>query len=217
MGEEKLDKILGMMTSLSQEIKDMKTEHREFINIMKVIVQENEEIKKENAELKRNLKEIGNKIEAIEKEKRKDNILIQGIEVDGRDRQQLKGEIANFIKVNMGMEVEINTAIKIGHKTCLVELKDKNEKEKVMKNKNKLRNYRKGRVYINEDLTKQEREIERILRTKAREELQKGNDVKRGHQRLFINGTAWKWDMDSGNLKIVGGTITKNPKNEKNR
>lgn len=64
------------------------------------------------------------------------------------------------------------------------------DKIAVMRNKNKL----KGEdCYIDADLTRQEREIQQALRTRAREEREKGNIVKVSYQKLLINDQWVNW------------------------
>ncbi|KAJ4440865.1 hypothetical protein ANN_10712 [Periplaneta americana] len=71
-----------------------------------------------------------------------------------------------------------------------VEFKTLDDKIAVMRNKNKL----KGEdCYIDADLTKQEREIQQALRTRAREERGKGNIVKFSYQKLLINDKWVNW------------------------
>lgn len=71
-----------------------------------------------------------------------------------------------------------------------VELNSLEDKIKIMKNKNKLKGQDR---YINDDLTRQEREIQNDLRKGAREEKEKGNEVKGSYQKLLINNWVnWK-------------------------
>ncbi|KAJ8912534.1 hypothetical protein NQ315_014478, partial [Exocentrus adspersus] len=44
------------------------------------------------------------------------------------------------------------------------------------------------------DLTKEERKIQKTIREKAKQEKEKGNDVKVGYQKLVVNGKVWKWN-----------------------
>ncbi|KAK9679278.1 hypothetical protein QE152_g40149 [Popillia japonica] len=62
-----------------------------------------------------------------------------------------------------------------------------------MQNKAKLREYREGRIYINDDMTKEEREIQGRIRRKAKEERTKGKKVKIRFQKLIVEGEQWSW------------------------
>ena len=71
-----------------------------------------------------------------------------------------------------------------------VELRCLEDKIAIMKNKNKLQG---TDIYIDDDLTKQEREIQRTLRMRAREEREKGNEARVGYQKLMINNNWVNW------------------------
>jgi hypothetical protein len=60
-------------------------------------------------------------------------------------------------------------------------------------------------IYIDDDLTKSEREIKKTLRKKGREEREKGNnEVKVGYQKIFINGNRIYWkDLNTKNRAIT--------------
>ena len=49
-------------------------------------------------------------------------------------------------------------------------------------------------VYVDDDLTEEERDVQRELRVRAREERKKGVDVWVGYRRIKIAGVLWVWD-----------------------
>ena len=63
------------------------------------------------------------------------------------------------------------------------------DKIAIIKNENKLQG---TDIYIDDDLTKQEREIQRILR-RAREERDNDNEARVGYQKLMINNNWINW------------------------
>ena len=72
------------------------------------------------------------------------------------------------------------------------------DKLKIMRNKSKLRGQD---IYIDSELTKAEREIQGILRQRAREEREKGDtEAKVGYQKILLRGqwVAWK-DINTKN------------------
>ena len=79
-----------------------------------------------------------------------------------------------------------------------VTFKNFEDKLKIMRNKSKLRGQD---IYIDSDLTKAEREIQGILRQRAREEREKGDtEAKVGYQKILLRGqwVAWK-DINTKN------------------
>jgi hypothetical protein len=81
-----------------------------------------------------------------------------------------------------------------GGKMIVADLESWGEKRKVMENKRKLREKKGKRVYIEDDLTKKERDIQKELRALAKEERQKGLRVKVGYKKIWIEGKGFRWD-----------------------
>jgi hypothetical protein len=71
---------------------------------------------------------------------------------------------------------------------------------KLWKNKRKLREKKGKRVYIEDDLTKKERDIQKELRALAKEERQKGLRVKVGYKKIWIEGKGFRWDEEKEKL-----------------
>jgi hypothetical protein len=83
-------------------------------------------------------------------------------------------------------------------------MKEWSGKEKVMKQKGKLRERKETeKIFINNDLTKQGREIKNKLRTIAKEEKMEGKEVKVGYGKICNNeGIQWRWNEERGRLEI---------------
>jgi len=119
-----------------------------------------------------------------EKEERRDNIVIKGVDTEEKD---LKKWVSKFIKEKMEIEVEIVSCRKSG-KVLVAKLKDWQMKRKVMENKSKLKG---GRIFIENDLTWQERKTQEKINKWTKEEREKGKEVKIGFARVRIGGV-WR-------------------------
>lgn len=60
-----------------------------------------------------------------------------------------------------------------------------------MANKRKLKNVREARIYINNDVSKEDREVQSKIRTVAKEEGSKGKTVKIRFGKLNIDDEEW--------------------------
>jgi polysaccharide deacetylase 2 family uncharacterized protein YibQ len=70
-----------------------------------------------------------------------------------------------------------------------VEMEEWSGKEKVMKLKGKLRGKKKTeKIFIDNDITKPEREIQKKLGTIAEEKKREGKEVKVGYMKITIEG-----------------------------
>lgn len=122
--------------------------------------------------------------------------------MDTNRPEALREGMQNSIDKEIGVKVAINTAIKLGENTCLVELNSGDDKRKVMQNESKLKaTHRK--VYINDGMTKKEREIQAKIRNHAKGERINGKSVKIGFQKLIINDEVWGWNREKDRLEII--------------
>lgn len=198
--EDKLDKLIDMMQSLSAEVQQMRKEQKEYSKEIKALQKENNSLKQENDNIKKTIKVLNARMENWEREKKQNNVVIAGMDADTNDQRILKEAVTSLFRENLDIEVSIHSATRLGHKTCLVSLENKNDKIKVMENKSKLRNM-KDKIYINNDLTVVERNIQRNIRQRAEDEKKNGKRVTIGYQKLVIDGKQWKWNEESGRLE----------------
>jgi hypothetical protein len=75
-------------------------------------------------------------------------------------------------------------------------------KEKVMKQKGKLREKNEEKIFIDNDLTKQERQIQKKLRIISKEEKREGKEVKVGYRKIIIERLQWRWNEERGRLEV---------------
>lgn len=199
--DDKMDKMMEMMQTMMQEIKEIRIEHRNYQEEMNKLREQNEQIKKDNEKLKTEMKIMHSKLEDMDRDKRRNNVVVSGLDMGNIQQDVLEGEMKKFFRKNMDIEPELKTTKKIGAKTYLIELGSVTEKIKVMRNKSKLRNYTDERVYINDDMTRTQREIQEKLRTVAREERKMGKSVREGFQKLIIDNVQYRWNDERGNIE----------------
>ncbi|KAI4456638.1 ketimine reductase mu-crystallin [Holotrichia oblita] len=82
-----------------------------------------------------------------------------------------------------------------------MELPNIEEKEKIMRNKHKLRNVGNRAYYINNDLSKRERSVGKHIRIRVWSEKQKEKEVKIGVRKLTIEGEEWRWNKEKEELE----------------
>lgn len=209
--DEKFEKILKLMQEMKTEIKDemkqIREDQKSYAMEMKKLKEENEDLRKENESIKAELTEIKQNMESIDKEKRKNNIVLSGLKMDTNNQADLKKDMENFFQTNLQLGINVRNAIKIGENRCLIQLNNGDDKQAVMNNKYKLKYKRNEKIFLNNDMTKQERIVQRQIRKLAKDEKEKGKEVKIGYNKVTINGEVWRWNRV--NEKIVK-SITKN-------
>lgn len=204
---DKMDILMNMLKELTSEVKEIRKEqnnYREEISELRrdniVMKQHYEELRKENETIKNEMQIMNDKMEQQDRDKRRNNIIVSGIDLEGINIETLVIELNKLLGDNLGIKINFKSAFKIGPKTCLAELYSWNDKREVLQNKYKLRKVKDKVIYINDDLTKNEREIQSSIMKRANEEKKAAKQVKVGYQKLIINGTVWKWDKENKKL-----------------
>lgn len=192
--EEKVDKILDMLSNLTQEIKELRYEQKEYREEMITMKRENEDLKKENKKIKERLEEVEKKVENMERIERRNNVVIQGIPLTTYDENEMKEKVDDLLEKTLGLNIKAQTVRKVNERVCVVKLKNSTDKKQIMENKNKLREVKNDEIYINDDMSKKEREIQKKIRKEAKDERLRGNSVKIGFQKLVVNGETRVWD-----------------------
>ncbi|XP_044745166.1 uncharacterized protein LOC123307027 [Coccinella septempunctata] len=123
--DEKMDRLMMMMEVLMNDIKEIKTNQREYQEEMKRMKEENEKSKRENQMLKIEVKNIKTRLDNMENEKRRNNVVVSGLKLVNTEQKSMKGEIKEFFKGNMDVEIEPKNINKIGPNICVIELEDK--------------------------------------------------------------------------------------------
>lgn len=226
MTEEKVDMMLQIMSNLSVQVQSLTSEVQkmgkkqvmltEEIKCLRMenkkLSKENTEIKEEYTQMKREIRVMNRKVEKLEEAKREKNIVVTGIEIKTDKKTELKESIENFLKDALAVEVTVKIAHKLGPKSCLVELNTKEDKINVMKNKRKLKGIKGSKIFINNDLSPAERDIEKCIREIAREEKSKGKNVRYGYHKLTVDGKQYRWNRDKNAMDEIGATkvVSKN-------
>ncbi|XP_070517914.1 uncharacterized protein PF3D7_1120000-like [Cardiocondyla obscurior] len=114
-----------------------------------------------------------------EKEKRKNNIIIKGWREEGRiELEKVKG----FLKEKLAIKVRIK-AVRRNGKVVVVNLWSSQEKREVMIRKSKLKG---GSIFIDNDLSWEDRKRQEKLNRWVKEEREKGKDIKRGFGKVQV-------------------------------
>lgn len=129
-----------------------------------------------------------------DKEERRNNIVIKGMRIERGEHCKgdvLKGHVTRMLKENLKLEhkdykVEF---CRWSGKIIIVKLGSEEEKKDVMRRKNKLKG---GQIFIENDLSWEERQTQSRINKWAKNERSKGLDIKIGIGKVRINGV-WKF------------------------
>lgn len=146
--------------------------------------------KKEGRSREEEVKEqrIQKMAEEIEKEKKRKNIVITGLQGDWT-RESLRVWLKRKIDVEANL-VEV-WRVGEGRERIVARCRNEEEKERIMRNK---KNLGRERVFIENDLTYKERRMRERAVEKARDLRKQGLKVKAGMNKVFGEKDDWVWD-----------------------
>ena len=203
------------MKEILKELKEIRKENQEAKEEIKSIRKENKELKEELQELKTKVGQmeiLENKMERMEKENKKNNVIITGMEINNNNEEEIITKAEEIIK-HLKIEAKIKKAKRIKGTMCVIEMETFQQKLKVMEHKWKLSNIQSGKIFITSDLTERERQIQKEIKEIRDEEKKKNSNVKMGYQRLFVEGKKYIWNKEKKCLEDNTGKIITTPKN----
>lgn len=202
---EKDKKMEELMKQMMEEIKAIRQENKSYKEEIIELKKENREIKSELGEIRKKLEDMGAvewRLEKLERERKRNNITITGLELTTDSKQGITKEIEEFLKEKVEVAAGVRSAYQANNnKLIIAEIENFDKKMQILKNKHMLRDIRERKIYINSDLTAMERKIQKLIRDRASEERNNGKQVKAGYQKLVIDGVSWRWDYKDNKLK----------------
>lgn len=219
--EDTLKEIMQKLTKM--EVRDTRIEEKldgfqvEILNLKK----ENQELKQQNKKLLDKLEYQDSRIEILEKQERKKNIVIYGInETTDETDTNVKEKIAEVMKK---MEIPIDIKEDIVEVTRLgmpmtnrvrpirVELKKNNTKEEIMRKTKKLKG---STIYVNEDFPKEIQIQRKALIQHLKEARANGDKAILKYNKLIINGVEYKEEKYKIRNKAINEEIKLNKNKE---
>ena len=196
MEEEMKKKRESAMIKLGDEIEE------KVLNIKEDIVNEVcEKIKNENIieneednELRKKVKDLEWKAEMNERKERRNNVLITGIKFNN---EKVKDEVEKWLKDQLKIDVKIKEAWKTADEMTVVKYGEYEEKKRTMDERKKLKG---TTIFISDDYTVREREIQKELRKRGAKAKEEGNKVLVKYKRIIINGVEWIWNEKKNGL-----------------
>lgn len=177
---------------------ELEKTNRELQQIKEEMKKKEGEWQKEKQELQEKIINLEDRMEQKEKREKRNNIIIKNT---GNTEEIIVEDVKDFIKQKLKVDIQVEETFKVNNRITVVKMKDWKEKEKVMKNKYLLNG---SDIYIENDMTVMEREIQSKLRKIAKEEKGKGNKVQVKYQKIIINTSTYTW------AEIVKNNFLKN-------
>ncbi|KYM98824.1 hypothetical protein ALC62_10454 [Cyphomyrmex costatus] len=200
-----------------QEMEKWRREQKQEIDKWKIEQKKiTDKIEKENDELRMKIVTVEKKLEDQERKERRANLVIKGETSNGRLARQVTEEVLK--KLDVERRVKVKDAFKMGRENeiFIVKMDNLEDKRIVMENRRILKG---TSVYIDDDLSKNERERQRKLRMWANGERMKGMNPRVKYGRVFMNGKEYVLDEcgENVNERVFGGRVYWNVAGVKNK
>lgn len=178
-----------------------------------VVMRVNESIGRKYTDgVREEIKKMKRVIEEKERKERKNKIVIRGLR-RSKGVNDLGNEAMKILEMEFGVKEkvkEINVVGSEGREVIIAEMVRWEDKEGIMKRKEKLVG---SGIYIDHDLTREERSVQRKLREIARREREEGRRIKVGYRKIIIEGKTYRWSDEEGDA-IEEGKKEENRKNQ---
>lgn len=179
--KEKIERKEDMM-----KLEGLLTAHRESWEAEKKVLLERQD-------------KLEDRLDRLEKAERKNNIIVSNYKPREAESRKLAKEIEGMLSKKIGEPVRVESAYSF--KTALgerqvVRMGDFEDKLTVMKNKKKFfeeKESKKLPIYVDDDLTTEERKIQKKARDFARIQREEGKVVKIGYKKVYVAGVEMRW------------------------
>ncbi|KAF5304716.1 hypothetical protein FQA39_LY09493 [Lamprigera yunnana] len=153
--KNKFDKIMSTLQKLTGEVVTLRREKLEQNKKINKLKKENKKQDRSNLRKKRN------------------NIVILGMKMEGINGNNLKQEMESLPMQDLKVESHIKMARKLGQDLCVLELESALDMEIIIENKANLEKL--GQlIYLNNDMTRNERERGNLIKSKTKEAKKEG-------------------------------------------
>lgn len=144
---------------------------------------------KEDRLSRREVNKIKNLVAKKEKEERKCNIVVRGMGI-GEDMERNKEKVAKLIRDKVRVNCRITRCWRSGG-VLIAKIENEEKKWEILQNKYRLKG---EQIFIDSDLSWEERKIQERINRWAKEQRGKGREVKVGKGRVKVGGRWKKWE-----------------------
>lgn len=191
--------ITDMKASINNRMECMEKDLKETVNSMSAKLESKfAEWEEEKQQLLTHQKAMEKRLNELERRERRNNALITGLEATREDVKVVVNKA--FAGLDQPVEVVEATVFKQQSGTCKIFVRFNNFEEKmaVFRQKKKLQTADgKGQVFINDDLTRREQEMQYHGRMFAKTMREQKKSVKMGYGKMCVEGEWWTWDDET--------------------
>ncbi|XP_026827641.1 vicilin-like seed storage protein At2g18540 [Ooceraea biroi] len=219
---DKLEQITEIMLTIKKDTEEIKKENKEIKAELQVMREEwkrrQEEWVKEKKIMEERLNELETKEEQMEmmiarmkqlerkddereRRERRNNIIMkgEGIPTEGSPKEIIKQTLRQELQIEADIEDAYWIKREQGRRMLVAKLGSWQQKKEILIKKSKMKG---KKLYIDNDLTKKERDVQKEITGIARTKREQGEEVKIGYKKLIANGKTFIWEEEEGMKEI---------------
>lgn len=201
--QTKTEDMEEMMKEMMLEMRKDREERREEMKRIERLLTENRESwEKEKEEMHARQRSLEVRLNYFEKTQKRNNIVMSNYNPKEKSGRKLLEEVEQFLQEKTEEPVMIETVQKFNSKAgerYVVKMKNLEDKLVVLRKKKMLFTITEGEknhVYVNDDLIREDQEIQKKGRDFCKEARKQGKEAKIGYRKIFIDGKEHKWNND---------------------
>ncbi|EZA59751.1 hypothetical protein X777_16232 [Ooceraea biroi] len=147
------------------------------------------------------MKQLERKDDERERRERRNNIIMkgEGIPTEGSPKEIIKQTLRQELQIEADIEDAYWIKREQSRRMLVAKLRSWQQKKEILIKKSKMKG---KKLYIDNDLTKKERDVQKEITGIARTKREQGWEVKIGYKKLIANGKTFIWEQEEGMKEI---------------
>ncbi|RLU18088.1 hypothetical protein DMN91_010331 [Ooceraea biroi] len=147
------------------------------------------------------MKQLERKDDERERRERRNNIIMkgEGIPTEGSPKEIIKQTLRQELQIEADIEDAYWIKREQGRRMLVAKLGSWQQKKEILIKKSKMKG---KKLYIDNDLTKKERDVQKEITGIVRTKRERGEEVKIGYKKLIANGKTFIWEEEEGMKEI---------------
>lgn len=137
-----------------------------------------------------------------ERNRRRHNVIVSGLVIPSDNETTIKAVTQQFFASELGVQTHVRKVMRVKPDLHIVQVANEIDKSRILRNKYSL--FQRGiSVLLYPDRTRHEMRVQFEISKYAKDEIEKGSNVKFGYRSLIVNRQKWVWNDEQEKLVQV--------------
>lgn len=200
---EEMEALTVSMNKLIADLDKDREERKKEMQQIKDLLEEKQQVW-DNAwkEEKKARERIEDRLERLENAERRRNVILSNYTTNESSSRKLAVEMEELFKVKTKEIVKVESVSRFktyNGDRFIVRLRDLEDKFALMKKKKEMVSERDGKmvqIYLDDDLSRDDRIVQKKARDECKQLRANGIDAKVGHKRIYVDGKERRWNRE---------------------